>query len=214
MTDTNWFRQESWGNEIAANFEARLSKTRGQRGEYLRIQALTLVATCNVKFAAPAIELAQRHLVLQPTGISAAQMHATIGKACEMLDDKLAALNSYRRAVELEHARPNVRGYHYLDFAWFVVANAMTSVYEEVLSAIAGNKEDRDLIFPANQFRYFAALAFISDDTGDAPNAKRMAELALEAESTKTGPCKRFPSLGIFKSKKDAFQRRLEQLAR
>jgi hypothetical protein len=75
MADLDWYRQESWNHEAASNFEMRLSRARGQRGEYLRIQALTLADTNRTENAGPAIQLAKRHLEQQPEGISAAQMH-------------------------------------------------------------------------------------------------------------------------------------------
>jgi tetratricopeptide (TPR) repeat protein len=213
MTDSDWYRQECWSQEAASNFEMRLTRARGQRGEYLRIQALTLADTRRADNARPAIELAKRHLDLQPDGISAAQMHAVVARAHTTLNDRDAALEAYRHAVRLEHSRPNVRGCHYLEFAWFVASNGFSNVYDEVLSAIASNKAEQDLIFPVNQYHYFASLALIAGDTGDKATAQSMAENALKAASEGTGPFWRFPTLGIFKSKKDIFRQRLEQLA-
>lgn len=214
MTDLDWYRQESWTHEAASNFEMRLSRARGQRGEYLRIQALTLADTNRTENAGPAIQLAKRHLEQQPEGISAAQMHSVMARAHVTLNDNDSALVAYRDAVRLEHARPNVRGYHYLEFAWFVATNSISNLYDEVLTAVANNNVETDLIFPANQYRYFASLALIAADTHDMATARRMAANALKAASADTGPFWRLPALGIFNSKKDIHRQRLQQLAR
>lgn len=214
MADLDWYRQESWDHEAASNFEMRLSRARGQRGEYLRIQALTLADTNRTENAGPAIQLAKRHLEQQPEGIFAAQMHSVMARAHAMLNDNDSALVAYRDAVRLEHARPNVRGYHYLEFAWFVATNSISNLYDEVLTAVANNKVETDLIFPANQYRYFASLALLAADTDDMATARRMAENALKATSADTGPFWRLPVLGIFSSKKDIHWQRLQKLAR
>lgn len=180
----------------------------------MRIQALTLVDTLQVENANPAIELARRHLEHAPEDIFAAQMHAVIARAYVTLDDVDAAIGAYRDAVRLEHSRPNVRGCHYLEFAWFIVSNSISRLYDEVLRAIENNKAEQDLIFPANQYRYFAALALIAADTEDMVAAKTMAMKALEAASANVGPFWRLPKLGIFKSRKDALRQRLELLAK
>lgn len=180
----------------------------------MRIQALTLVDTLQVENANPAIELARRHLEHAPEGIFAAQMHAVIACAYVTLDDVDAAIGAYRDAVRLEHSRPNVRGCHYLEFAWFIASNSISPLYDEALRAIENNKAEQDLIFPANQYRYFAALALIAADTEDMVAARTMAMKALEAASANAGPFWRLPKLGIFRSRKDALRQRLELLVK
>jgi len=213
MADIEWYRQQSWDQDAASNFEVRLSRAR-RRGEYLRIQALTLADTCLAKNARPAIELAKRNLERDPEGIFAAQMHAVIARASVKLGDVEAAIVAYRDAVRLEHARPNVRGYYYLEFAWLIAANSISDLYDEALEAMENNKADQGLIFPANQYRYFASLAFIAADTDDMSTARRKATHALTAASAERGPFRRLPAAGIVKSEKAFHRQRLELLAR
>lgn len=198
---------------MSATFEQRLSRARGQRSEYLRIQALTLADTQNPEYAATAIDLAKRHLEQKPNGISAAQMHATIARAFETLGDILGAVESYRSAIEFEFQRPNVRGYHYIDFAWFVAIHELSAHYEEALKVITQNKQDQDLMFPSNQYRYFASLALISAGLGDSENARHMANNALASATIEKGPFWRLPLLGLVKGKTDAARVRLQRLA-
>lgn len=212
MTETDWYRNSQWTPEIENQFEARLARSRGQRGEYLRIQALTLVDTLRSECAEPAIALAQRHLELAPTGINAAQMHAAIAKAFITLGRTESAVDAFRSAVKSELARPNVRGYHYIDFAWFVATNSLSSHYDEALAAMQQIMQEQDLAFPANQYRYFGALALISADTEDIQNARRMAQNALSAASKEHGPFWRFPGLGLVGLQRDTTRSKLERL--
>lgn len=213
MSASDWYRNIEWTPAIAEVFEKRLSRSRGQRGEYLRIQALALAESKKPEYAAVAISLARRHLELEPQGISAAQMHAAIARAFETLGEISSAIDAYRSAVKLEHQRPNIRGYHYIDFAWFVAVNELAANCEEALAAIDQNKQDQDLIFPVNQYRYFGSLALISAILGDRETAKRMAGNALESAAKEKGPFWRFPLLGLVKSERDAVRARLNQLA-
>lgn len=213
MTETDWYRNSQWTPEIEAQFETRLGRSRGQRGEYLRIQALTLVDTLPPENAKVAIALAQRQLDLSPMGINAAQMHAVIAKAFITLCDTACAIDAFRCAVKCEQVRPNVRGYHYIDFAWYVATNCLAAHYDEVLAVMDRTMQKQDLAFPANQYRYFGSLALISADTGDIQNARLMAQNALQASSQKHGPFWRLPKLGLVGRQKDPTRSKLERLA-
>jgi len=212
MTEADWYRNTRWTTQIENQFEARLARSRGQRSEYLRIQALTLADTLRPEYAEPAIALAQRHLELDPTGISAAQMHAAIAKAFITLGRKEDAIDAFRSAVKCELARPNVRGYHYIDFAWFVATNCLSSHYEEAMTAMENIMQEQDLVFPANQYRYFGALALISAETGNMKNARQMAQNALSAAAKERGPFWRFPGIGLVGQSKDTTRAKLERL--
>lgn len=213
MTKVDWFRQIEWTSEIEAEFEQRLSRSRGQRSEYLRVQALTLADQNVPSLAQVAINLARRQLELSATGIGAAQMWATIATAYVTLGQRNDALDAYRQSIRLEANRPNVRGGHYIDFAWYAATNSMVEIYQEVLAAIDNNMQERDLVFPATQFRYFGALALIADDSKDRDEARRLAQKAIGAAETKRGPFWRHPFLGLLKNRKDKVQLRLERLA-
>ena len=210
----DWYRQTAWTSEIADEFERRLARSRGQRSEYLRVQALTLADQNSPKLASIAINLAKRQLELSPVGISAAQMWAVIAKACITLGQQDDVVAAYRQAIRLEANRPNVRGYHYIDFAWYVALNSAVALYPEVLAAVEENLQERDLIFPANQYRFFGALALIAADSGNSAEANRMARSAISAAKSQQGPFWRRPFLGLLKdSSSDPIRVKLEKLA-
>jgi hypothetical protein len=210
----DWYRQTAWTTEIADEFERRLARSRGQRSEYLRVQALTLADQNSAELASISINLAKRHLELSPAGISAAQMWATIAKACITLGQPDDVVAAYRQAIRLEANRPTVREYHYIDFAWYVASNSAVTLYSEVLAAVEKNREERDLIFPANQYRFFGALALIAADSGDGDEANRMAKSAISAAESQQGPFWRQRFLGLLKCSSDPIRVKLENLAR
>lgn len=213
MTQLEWFRQTKWTNEIEKDFERRLARSRGQRPEYLRIQAWTLAEQRDPKLATIAISLAHRQLELSPAGFFAAQMWNTIARASTTLGRSEDVIAAYRQAVDFEAERPNVREYAYIDFAWYVATESLVANYPEVFAAVEKNKQDCDLTFPLIQYRFFGALALIAADTGDTSEARRMARNAIVAAKREQGPFWRHPLLGLLKGSGDAVRNRLEQLA-
>jgi hypothetical protein len=213
MTRMDWYRQTAWTREIEDEFEHRLSRSRGQRSEYLRVQSVTLADQDLPQLAPIAINQAKRQLELSPLGISAAQMWGTIAKAYITLGQPDDVVAAYRHAIRLEAGRPNVRGYHYIDFAWYVAANSAVALYPEVLAGVKANLQEQDLIFPANQYRFFGALALIAADSGNRAEARRMARNAVSAAKSEQGPFWRQPFLGRLKGGSDPVPVELEKLA-
>jgi hypothetical protein len=213
MSQMDWYRQTEWTREIEDEFERRLTRSRGQRSEYLRIQAITLVEQNVPRLALIAISLAKRQLELSPVGISAAQMWATIAKAHITLGQPDDVVDAYRQSIRLEAGRSNVRGNHYIDFAWYVATNSAVELYPEVLTSVDENMQERDLVFPGTQYRFFGALALIAADSGNASEARRMAKSAISAAKSERGPFWRQPLLGLLKGSRDPIRTRLEQLA-
>ena len=83
--------------------------------------------------------------------------------------------------------------------------------FGDVLKAME-QMEKTDLIFPINQYKYFGALAIISEAYGDLLNAKRMARDALEAQQ-KDGPFSRHKDAGIVRNIEASIHKRLWRLA-
>ncbi|MFO1407260.1 MAG: hypothetical protein U1F08_06985 [Steroidobacteraceae bacterium] len=214
MSDRDWFRQTEWTPSAAAQFQTKLARTRGQRSEYLRIQAWTLADTGQLRNAAPAIELAKQFLEVTKYKHGIAQAHRVMARAFETLGDLPAAIDAYRRAVLAEREFPNARGCAYIDFAWFAARHRMRNVYDEVVAALDSDLQDQDLIFPVRRFRYFGAFALISDDRGDRENAKRMAANALAAAAIEQGPFSRHPGIGLVRNATDGSYEHIERLAR
>jgi tetratricopeptide (TPR) repeat protein len=181
MKGRDWFRKETWSADDAADFEQRLKRSRGQRTQYLKLQASHLAGTRKPSLAVPAIELAKRYLQEEPGGLFEGEAHLIIAEASAILGDTEGALRAYRAAIDVESRRRSMRHYAYLHYAWYAATNSLSDEFENVLKAME-QMEKADLMFPINQYKYFGALALISEAYGDLENARRMARNALEAQ--------------------------------
>jgi hypothetical protein len=207
----SWYRKTSWSPADATEFEQRLARSRTQRAQYLHIQAWHLAETGKARFAAPAIELANRCLREDLQGFFVVSTHLTIAEANSTLGRKDQALTAYRAAVSAEAKKRGMRCCAYLSYAWFVITHGMADEFGDVLKAME-SMEDGDLILPIAQYKFFASLAIISHELGDIDNARRMARNALQAESS-AAPFARHRDFGIVKNIDKSIQGRIRKLA-
>lgn len=213
MPEEEWFRRTTWTPEAERAFEAKLSHSRGQRSEYLRIQAYTLVETGDPENARAAVRLAGRYLEENPEGFLRGSVLTTLARAWETLGELQAALGAYRESLEADRGEENPVGYGSIELAWFVAVHSLAEAYEEALSAMERDRRDEDLAFPLNQYRYFGALALISSDLGDEQHATRMARNAMAAAAQTRGPFEAHPELGKVPEVRDRAYERLAELA-
>jgi tetratricopeptide (TPR) repeat protein len=211
MKAREWFRKETWSPDDAADFERRLARARGQRTQYLKLQAWHLAGTKKPSLAVPAIELAKRYLQEDPGGLFEGEAHLIIAEANATLGESESALQAYRAAVEVESTKQSMRHCAYLHYAWYAATNGMSDEFANVLKAME-QMDKADLIFPINQYKYFGSLAMISEAFGDLENARRMARNALEAE-VKDGPFSRHKDAGIVRHIDASVQMRLRRVA-
>ena len=207
----DWYRKTTWSPEDAAEFECRLIRSRGQRTQYLKLQAWHLAETGRPALADAAIQLAERYLKEDPGGFFEVQAHLIIAKASGTKGDIERAVSAYRDAVRAERNRRGPRSAAFLEYAWFSATNSLVDSYQDVLRAMNG-VEETDLVFPLGQYKYFAALALISDDLKDRAEAKRMARNALNAVAG-SSPFPRHPDVGVVKDIPAKIRARVKRLA-
>lgn len=208
----DWFRKTTWSSSDEEDFYQRLSRSRGQRAEYLRIQAATLAATGDSKVSAPAKKLAHKYLEENPEGLFRSQAYLSIAKASETANETEDAICAYRAAADIEKHESRVRAAAHIDFLWFVATQGRRELFEEAMATSEASLQDTDLTFPAARFRYFGAIALISQAFGDHAHARRMAEDALEAARSRS-PFGRHPDVGTVGDSYPAIRRVLERLA-
>jgi hypothetical protein len=210
-TRDDWYRKTSWSKSDAAEFELRLSKSRGQRTQYLSMQAGHLAGTGKARLAAPAIALANRYLEEAPGGFFEVSALLSIANANATLGNTSDALKAYRAAVKVESSKRTIRCLANLQYAWYAVSNGVAAEYNEVLEAME-SMEDSDLVFPLHQYKFFASLALIAKERSDDQYARRMARNALEAEA-RAAPFARHKDVGIVKNIEPFIQEQIRQLA-
>jgi hypothetical protein len=207
----DWYRKETWSVADAAEFDRRLKRSRGQRTQYLKLQAWHLAQSRKTSLAAPAIALANRYLEEDPGGFFEVEAHLIIAEANTTLRDTSGALRAYRAAVKAEARKRGIRCCAYRSYAWFAATNGLADEFDDVLKSME-SMEVSDLVFPISQFKYFASLALISKELHDDENARRMARNALEAEA-KGAPFARHKDVGVVKGIDPSVQKRVRRLA-
>jgi len=208
----DWFRKTTWSPSDEGDFYQRLSRSRGQRPEYLRIQAATLAATGDSTVSAPAKQLAHQYLEENPEGLFRSQAYLSIAKASETANEIDDAIGAYRAATDIEKHDSRARTAAHIDFLWFVATQERRELFKEAMATTEESLQDTDLTFPAARFRYFGAIALISHSFGDHVHARRMAENALEAAGSQS-PFSRHPDVGTVGDNYPAIRRVLERLA-
>lgn len=206
-----WYGKKTWSARDAADFERRLARSRGQKAQYMKLQASQLADTGKASVAPAAIELANRYLLEEPDGIFEVEAHVTIAKAKASLADVAGALQAYRTAVKVEKRKRNPHFCSYLDYAWYAVEQGASDSYDDVLKALRLTEEE-DLVFPLTQYKYFGSLALISSAAKDRANARRMARNALEA-AKRAAPFSRHKGVGVVRSIDPAMRKKIERLA-
>jgi tetratricopeptide (TPR) repeat protein len=211
MKAREWFRKETWSADDAADFERRLSRSRGQRTQYLKLQAWHLAGTKKPSLAASAIELVKRYLQEDPGGLFEGEAHLIIAEANATLGDTDGALRAYRTAVEVESGKRSMRHCAYLQYAWYAATNGISGEFENVLKAME-QMDKADLMFPINQYKYFGSIALISEALGDLENARRIARNALEAEN-RAGPFSWHKDAGVVRNIDATIQKKIQRVA-
>jgi hypothetical protein len=193
---SDWFRRTTWTPADEEDFFARLGRARF-KAQYLRIQAVTLLGTGVREHAEAAVRLCDILRSEHPERTEMSHACVTRGRALLTLGRVPEALGAFRDALQARRAFPGAVDDGWLEFAWAVARLGIREAYDEALSVLNEFSGPRSLAFPADAYRYFGALALISDGCGDPAEAGRWAKRALEAASVTKGPFSRHPTVGV-----------------
>lgn len=195
---TDWFRRTTWTTADEADFFARFRRSRS-RAQHLAIQAATLKETGDPSLAGPALRLADQLVAEYPEPFFLAGAHLTRAGVLLRLGRIGEAVEAFRASLAARRALPNVIDQAFLEYAWTVGRLGLREHFDEVLAVLEEFTRPTDLAFPANAYKYFGALAFISHHLGSPGDAKRWATNALRAASEGEGPFPRHRDVGIVK---------------
>jgi tetratricopeptide (TPR) repeat protein len=211
MPSSEWYRCISWTSTEQAEFEARLKRSRGAfyKAQYLRIQAVTLLATGSPALVPSALALVARLLREYPdeeqllARTTRAECLARLGRWDEALD-------AYRVALDWERTHSGHHAEAYLDFVHLILYLERRDLYGEaegVLDAFGGTE-----LFPVSGFRFAAARALLAEYAGDRSRAIRWAQTALEAAARTESGLRYHPDLGLVGSQHTTTVARLRAL--
>ena len=189
MTNRDWFRNESWNEAIASEFESKLKRAR-RKDEYLYIQALTLANSC----PAISLELIDRYFELNDRGRDS---EAYVARASAYLaqDNLAAAIDAYEAALEREALSPGIITQANLDLPYLVATRGLTELHDRALDIlkIASGR----LAFPVERFKYHASRAIILEARGDLTEARSEARAALDAAAADKSGFQHHTGLGL-----------------
>jgi tetratricopeptide (TPR) repeat protein len=206
MARDHWYRNASWNDEIAAHFEEKLRRSRNNKNQYLRIQALTLIP----KYPQVALGLLDRYFSLDESHDRAlayqarAEAYLSLGR----IDDAIVA---YEATLRHEAAKPNVGTWVSVEYPYLVAVRGLAPYFQRALEILSSRSSE--LVFPVIRFKFHAARALILAAQGDATRAQPEAKLALDAAAEKRSEFERHPTLGLVPTAEADAVRRLKELS-
>lgn len=188
MKSSEWFRNATWNDAVAAQFEQKLARAR-RKEQYLRIQA------CILAHSRPDVahSLLDRYFQL-PDDFDHAQAHVDRANAYLSEDRLEEALDSYEAALRREAAFPKLLTQAYLDVPFLIAWRGLAERFGRALELLEAGRGR--LLFPVDHFRWHAAHALIA--SGGDPAATRMhAAAAMDAAKRDESGFKNHPTVGL-----------------
>jgi tetratricopeptide (TPR) repeat protein len=196
MARDDWFRRTTWSALDAADFQARLKRSRGNasKAQYLRIQAVYLAEAGNHEAA---LSLLDQQLRDHPTSFETTQSLLQRAQSLDALDHQEEAIASYRASLKAQTDFPNVRSGVELYFAWFVVMRKLASLYDDALRLLEQYESRPGIRLPVEQFRCAVVRAFIADERGQTDASRHFAVRARQAAAADHSGLRYHPKLGL-----------------
>ena len=207
----DWYQCTDWNEHTEAEFFRRLKRARHQKPQYLVIQAGTLVRTGRPEAAEAALNLIELFVQEHYERFFAGGALHTKAQALLILERWEEAFQAFEDALAARRAMPNVIDNAWLEYPLAVARRRARDRYQRALDVLNEFVSPTALVFPIQEFRYFATLALISADEGDREGASRWARKALTA-ATKRAPFSRHPDLGLVGMTDADLQIELEQM--
>jgi tetratricopeptide (TPR) repeat protein len=201
----DWFRNERWSPEIEREFYAKLKRSRGQRAQYLRIQAYSLVKTEPLV----ALRLIDEYFATKDTSFVAAA-YRDQAAALVALGRVTEAIEAHRRSIEWAATHPGFETSSRLELPLLIATRKLAEHYDLAMELL--ESRDLRLVFPLEVFLHACSLAMIHSERGETLQALECAQLALKAAETSQSPLSRHPGLGLVDDRFAAEVQRMERL--
>lgn len=189
MSNEDWYRNDTWNDEIESQFMAKLKRAR-RKEQYLRIQA-SYLATNNPNVA---IKLLAQYFELKDD-FDHAQAYCDYATAYISLGDIEKAISNYALALKREKIFPNLVTEAYVLYPLTIVKYEFISSYSDANKVLEENF-DR-LSFPLDHFRWHASKAIIEKQLGNHEVSSSHAARALDAAEIKKSGFRFHQKLGL-----------------
>ena len=172
MGKTEWFRRSTWSERDAAQFDARLARSRGltARRSTCQFRPSTCLRAGRPHLTRAALGLLDRLIAEYPDPFQLAFALALRAEALVDLGRADEALASYQQALAARRAFPQVGDDGYLAFAELVYALRRSDLYDATLAAI--DEFSSGTQFPVQEFRIATSRALIAAERHDLAAAR------------------------------------------
>lgn len=204
MSNDDWYRNQTWSDEIEAAFNAKLARSRSQKAQYLRIQGSILKDA----FPAAAIQLLRR-CIEQGEDFHIAHAYLDMAHAQYVSGDIEAALGFLEDAMNQQRRQPMFRTSAPYDYAMLVALHEREERYDQALSILDCAN---DSLFSSIIFQAEAARALIFAARGQMGEAYTAARHALSAEAEEVGWIPGHPEVGVISNHDNPLSKRLREI--
>jgi cytochrome c-type biogenesis protein CcmH/NrfG len=198
VAEPDWYRAPTWNAAASDTFEQRLRRARaGNRPQYLRIQAVTLLESADPNDRQAAIALLHRLLDQYPENFEVPFAHELLAEAYRADGDLDRAEQHLRRCLATAPAnRSGTSHLADLTLAEVLVERDDPARLAEATALLAAADLPARLVFHAQAFRYYLVRARLADRVGD-PRRQEYAQHALQVAAITTPQLPRHPTVGL-----------------
>ena len=189
MTSKDWFRNETWDDQIESAFFAKLKRAR-DKAQYLVIQSYHLLP----RHPTVVLRLLDEYFALSD------HFHRSLAfvnqaDAYLELNNINAAVTSYENALEAEANHRSLLTTAYIDLPFLVASRNVESAYERCLAVLEQSRERPK--FPIEHFKWHASMALILNAQGKSAAAKSAACAAVSWATARDSGFRYHRNLGL-----------------
>lgn len=198
---TEWYRRQTWTKTDEEEFFAKLGRARKDgRAQYLKIQAIELVATKKKDLLTVAESLLKRMLTEFPDdNFNKGSALHTLGDICKLTDNFNEAIDYYKQAIDFEEIYPNVQTNAYLDYSELIVKTGTVNQYDLVEKILL--ERIPTLLFPVTKYKSYSILSVINNYKNKPEQSRKYADLADQNASAETSGLRYHKYLGVVKER-------------
>jgi len=210
---TEWYRRKTWTEDDEKEFFAKLARARKDgRAQYLKIQALELVETKELKLLDIAESLINRLFTDYPDEkFEKAQSLYTLGEIYEIRGYFEKAIQYFKQAIDFERVYPQVITPAYLNYSELIVKTNKTKLFDDVETIILNRLSQNLISFPIEKYKQYSILSIINKYKHNSEQAKEYERLAEKYANEKTSGLRYHKYLGLVKERDNWLDRLLKR---
>lgn len=209
MGRDDWYRNSDWSAEAEEAFRTKLSRARGQKPQYIKIQAGYL----SESHPTVALSLIEEYFQTDDD-VFIPDAHCIQAEAYRALGRTQDAVGALRAALDWEESHPDLITTARIDYPKLVVLERLLEEYDYALEILTTRFSSSDHSFPNMRYTWNGCCALIAFEKGEISEAKQFAQRALRAAAEIESPFRHHRSVGVVKDAADEFGRRIKRVAR